>query len=132
MAVSTTECLNKVRKMAMALINGQIKALTKAIGATTTSMDTVNTPGQTAESTLGSGKPTNSMAKASTSGLMVANTMENTKWTRNMGMAPTIGLTAKPTRDTGFTASNMGRLSLPILKAEARWAFGRMEKERNG
>ena len=132
MAASTTECSNKVRKMAMALTNGQIRAPTKATGATTTSMDTVNTPGQMAESTLASGKPTNSMARASTSGLMVADTTENTKWTRNTDMAPTTGQMAKPTRDTGFTVSNMGRRCSPILKAEARWASGRMEKGQNG
>ena len=42
------------------------------------------------------------------------------------------GLMARDMKVAGRTASNMGRLRLPILRAKAKLEFGKTETESNG
>lgn len=91
-----------------------------------------NIDGPTEEFTRENGKKINFTEKVSTHGQMVECMKEITKMTKNMDSALTLGLTENLMKANGQTESNMVKPDSPIQKEEARWVFGKTEKESNG
>ena len=97
--------------------------------STTSSKDSVDTAGPTAESSKEAGPTTKWKVQALSTGLMVESTLENLSTTKSMAMETSHGLMARGMLEDGMLANSMELLLITHQMARANRESGLKEKD---